>query len=376
MANRIEQSVAGEGSRGYWRRRSGFTLLEMLIVLGVLSIIAAATFSLVTQNVPIFVKQQNQSALNLSLRNAIAQIQIDTVNAGEGFYQSSDVAAWPTGLTIVNNVAGTSCYDSVSKTYGPSCFDSLNIIATDRGTPSTPAAIGRPSTSDGINPIVTSGGDFDLYVTPVPGTTASQLIGRFAKGDHLLLLTTSQEQMTTVTITGNPAVSGSMIHFLCGSTGAGGVNTSTTNDPYGLTTGSVDTTKLTDKFDPSGWVLKLAPITYQVDANDPTNPKLTRTDSSDCPTTNPCVIAEQIIGFKVGASVWNKVQADDTTYNYDRTKTPYAWTDVRAVRLTLIGRTDPNSSKNTFHNTFDDGNYRVEALSVVVNPRNLSMNDR
>jgi hypothetical protein len=47
---------------------------------------------------------------------------------------------------------------------------------------------------------------------------------------------------------------------------------------------------------------------------------------------------------------------------------------IRSVRISLIGRTAPNPD-GSFQNSFDGGNYRVEAISVVVNPRNLSMND-
>src|SRR5262249_1266426 len=115
------------------------------------------------------------------------------------------------------------------------------------------------------------------------------------------------------------------------------------------------------------WVLKLAPTIYQVDASDPANPKLVRTQGGQ---SN--VIAEQIIGFKVGASIWNGT--DDSTYNFDSSTYSYDCQPVRAVRVSLIGRTaaDPTS---TFRNTFDGGPYKIESVSVVVNPRNLSMND-
>jgi len=116
-------------------------------------------------------------------------------------------------------------------------------------------------------------------------------------------------------------------------------------------------------------VLKLAPITYQVYASDPTNQKLTRTEGGQ---TN--VIAEQIIGFKVGAAIWNGTT--DSTYNFDAKtySTPFDWSLIRAIRVSMIGRT-PADVKSNFRNSFDGGAYKIESVSVVINPRNLSMND-
>ena len=48
----------------------------------------------------------------------------------------------------------------------------------------------------------------------------------------------------------------------------------------------------------------------------------------------------------------------------------------------MIGRTPPglysNSNTNSstlFTNSFDGQPYKIQALSIIVNPRNLSMND-
>jgi hypothetical protein len=52
------------------------------------------------------------------------------------------------------------------------------------------------------------------------------------------------------------------------------------------------------------------------------------------------------------------------------------------VRISLIGRTPPrlysNSNVNSaalFTNAFDGQPYKIQSLSIIVNPRNLSMND-
>jgi len=128
---------------------------------------------------------------------------------------------------------------------------------------------------------------------------------------------------------------------------------------------------------------------------------------------------EQVIGFRIGATIWNDgaggVNTTYTPYYYDPATFPFHPNDyslVRSLRLSLIGRTrltriritldgyvldsnDPNISgflalngpnllglgesttypSYTFRNTFDNGPYQIQGNVVVVNPRNMSMND-
>jgi hypothetical protein len=76
----------------------------------------------------------------------------------------------------------------------------------------------------------------------------------------------------------------------------------------------------------------------------------------------------------VGASIWNG--NSDNAYSFDASTYNHDWSLIRAVRVSLIGRTSPIADpNNTFKNTFDQGPYKVQGVSVVINPRNLSMND-
>src|SRR5262249_60023780 len=88
---------------------------------------------------------------------------------------------------------------------------------------------------------------------------------------------------------------------------------------------------------------------------------------------NADIIADQIIGFKVGVSQFNNATLSSGAYLYDNS---YLTRSVRSVRVSVIGRTPPGQWSGTnFANSFDGGNYKIEALSLVINPRNLSMND-
>src|SRR5215467_6985854 len=93
--------------RSLSRRRSaadGFTLIELTIAISVFLIIGAAAMSLFKQHAALFNDQQYQIGLNVSLRNALSQMENDVVNAGTGWYNGvNSIASWPIGVTITNN---------------------------------------------------------------------------------------------------------------------------------------------------------------------------------------------------------------------------------------------------------------------------------
>ncbi len=339
------------------QKSSGFSLVELTVAMAVFMVIGGAALALVKAHVPIFTSQQNQTGLNLSMRNAVAQMQIDVVNAGTGYYQGVNIPSWPIGITIVNSAPGTGCYNATTHTYGSTCFDTLNVIAMDTTTP--------PSNPSDIGSNCVSTTSSSLFVTPVGSTTLNQLANSFHTGDQLLLVKSDGSQMTTTILTSDGSVTGGKVKLAHNPTGTDGTNT-TTQDPLALSN-TADSNKLGVQFCTTDWVLKLAPITYSVDASDPTDPKLVRTQSGQ---TN--VIAEQVIGFKVGASVWNGTT--DNAYSFDASTYNHDWSLIRSIRVSMIGRT-PADYSNTFRNTFDGGAYRIENESVVINPRNMSMND-
>ena len=334
----------------------GFTLVELLVAMAVFLVIGGAAVSLVRAHIPLVSSQQNQAGLNMAMRNAVAQMQIDTVNAGTGYYQGVNIPAWPIGITIANSAAGANCYNAATFTYGAGCFDTMNIIVTDESTlPSTPSGNGTSCVSTTAS---------TLFASPVGATTLAELAASFHAGDQLLLLKSDGSQMTTTILSTDGQVTGGKVQLQHNPTAANGLNTSA-NDPL-LITQSGDANKLGEQFCTGDWILKLSPITYSVDATDNTNPKLVRTQAGVS-----TVISEQIIGFKAGASIWNGTT--DAAYNFDASTYGYDFALVRAVRVSVIGRTTPDWL-NKQRNTFDQGPYRVESVSVVVNPRNLSMN--
>jgi hypothetical protein len=76
-----------------------------------------------------------------------------------------------------------------------------------------------------------------------------------------------------------------------------------------------------------------------------------------------------------GAYCYDASSATSPCYDFN-------FNEIRSVRISLIGRTPPsiytNSNVNSttmFTNSFDGQSYKIQALSIIVNPRNLSMND-
>jgi prepilin-type N-terminal cleavage/methylation domain-containing protein len=356
MSNRLPTEPANAAQNSS-RPMPGFSLLELMVAMAIFLVIGGAAVNLVKKHVPLFTSQQNQTGLNITMRNAVAQMQIDVVNAGTGYYQGVNIPAWPIGITVINSSPGSGCFNSATKSYGPTCFDALNVIAVDQNTP--PA---NPQDS-GANCVSTTSSS--LFVTPVGATTLAQLAADFHSGDQVLIVKSDGSQMTTTILTSDGQVTGGKVKLAHNPTGADGTNGSSA-DPLALSN-AADSNKLGTQFCTTDWVLKIAAITYSVDASDPTNPKLTRTQSGQ---TN--VIAEQIVGFKVGASVWNGTT--DNAYSFDANNYNHDWSLIRSVRVSIIGRT-PADSSSTFRNAFDGGAYKIENVSVVINPRNLSMND-
>lgn len=383
------------------RRRSaaGFTLIELTIAITVFLVIGAAAMSLFKQHAALFNDQQYQIGLNVSLRNALAQMENDIVNAGTGWYNGvNSVASWPIGATIKNNTAGgAACHPPNTPTYNASCFDTLTLIAPDPQTP--PGLVtGGGCTLTGVlapGPGVTA----TMLIAPVAPITQAQLLsgyvagGGFTTNSQVIFIHvgTSGTTMTTAVLTQNAIASGANVSLTYGATKLDGTNTYAGNDRLNLSLpANYDLTNVantfTDQFcSGTDYVVKVFPISYGVDTSVATNPTLTRTAG---PNVDP--IASQIIGFKVGASTvtLNGTNVTETgAYCYDSSSPTspcydFNYNEIRSIRISLIGRTPPsiytNSNVNSatmFTNSFDGQSYKIQSLSIIVNPRNLSMND-
>jgi hypothetical protein len=352
---------------------------------------------------PLFSQQQNMVGVNLALQNAVTQMQVDGVNAGTGSYAGTNIPNWPVGITIQNStpVAGT-CGDNAAYTYGSTCFDTLNIITVDPATP--PQHLGA---LNGCAATYSGGGANSTLVLYTPGATtgqASSLASNYHSTDELLLLKQDGSQMTTIALTANGSSSGSVVTLSFKTTNSDGTN-SAANDFLGITTntGAADNThtQLGTSFCNADWILRLQPITYQVNTSNSADPQLVRIRNG---TTD--VVADQVIGFRVGAALFSDshdtdlatstlavtcfgtadASSEPTTYysyNYNACSygagngASYDFSIIRSIRVSIVGRTTPGAIGNaiTFRNTFDSGPYQIQGLSVVINPRNLSMAD-
>jgi prepilin-type N-terminal cleavage/methylation domain-containing protein len=391
------------------RADGGFSLLELVIAMAIFLIISGVSFSLFNQQQASTKLLQGQTALNIALRNAVAQLQMDLVAGGSGYFQGMNMPSWPVGVTIVNNMSttNTSCYNSTTNTYGVSCFDRFNIIVAANQTiyPAIHATDNTGGTSGTSNCSTTSIGTAYGQAAVLNGTTwtLANTALEFRSGDQLLFITNSGAKITTAMLTSNATVSGSAVKFTFNATNADGSN-SLANDPLDITAcdgqaNCASNNKLGNQFCGKDWIIKLAPITYQVCSGpgspagcdqsstspDIQDPKLVRKQSG-----NQYVVMEQVIGFRVGATLWNGGGASEssstdsvtTSYNYlastytvGTMSSPWNFSLIRSVRASLIGRTVPSNSDSEFRNAFDQGRYQVQGVAVVVNPRNMSMND-
>lgn len=367
------------------RRTAGFTLVELLVAMFIFGVISAAAFGLMSQHQPLFNQQQSQAALNISMRNAVAQMQIDIVNGGAGYVSAINTPNWPVGIVITNHVVGSTQDCHSGTTYAASCFDSFTVITADPAT----SVVNPLADSSGSLPVVAgsctltpastnTSNDHDTYVLP-PAK------GAFHQYDQVLFVKSDGSKYTTVKLTGvaSVTVSGQSYVKLSHSvlTIAGGTNASS-DDQTGMSVNSSDQTA--DQFCATDYVIRLLPVQYCVDVTtDSTNPTLKRlvivnnSSTTPLPCSGGVTLANQIIGFKVGAALASGT-TDVATYNFNASTfgsgAGYDYTQVRSVMISLVGRTPPVEDPTyVFRNSFDGGPYQIQGVSVVVNPRNMSM---
>jgi prepilin-type N-terminal cleavage/methylation domain-containing protein len=396
-------------------RNRGFTLLELVVAMAIFVLVSASALMLFSHQQTNANSQQGLVGLNIGIRNATAQMQLDLANAGTGAYSGYSTPTWPIGVTLVNNVttAGTSCYNATTGTYGTNCFDQLNILEPDPNVPPILATdnTGGTGTTNCSSTYVSGGGTTVAHGQAASGQTLATTAGYYHQGDQLLFLNSTGSMMTTVVLTQAPTVYNSKaVQFTFNSTNSDGSNstgtnfnigsTTVANDPLditacggGITTTCSAATNFGTSFCGSDWIFKLAPTIYYVNSSNASDPQLVRIKGGTI-----AVIMDQVIGFKVGATIWNSVNNNVTWgtsyYFYDASKyningtinpatgvaytpdSPYLFSLVRSVRVSLIGRTQPSSDPSfTFTNAFDGGRYVVQGASVIVSPRNLSMKD-
>ncbi|MGA2961650.1 MAG: prepilin-type N-terminal cleavage/methylation domain-containing protein [Candidatus Korobacteraceae bacterium] len=416
------------------RAEAGFTLVELVIAMSIFLIISGAAFSLFNQQQKSSALLQGQTALNVGLRSAVSQLQMDVVGGGSGYFQAANMPSWPVGLTIVNNMntAGTAC--NTGQTYGVACFDQLTIVAAAPYPANcVPGSCYPPINITGPTPNVspcpsgcscTNQGVAYGQAAVVNGTawTLANTAAEFVQGDQLLFMNSTGKLISAAVLTAGAASSNGMVKFTFNATNSDGSN-KLSNDPlditacdgtYGTGLGCNNTSNsgiyqsFTNQFCPTSYVVKLAPIIYLVCAGPGSNatwcdqtsnspdildPKLVRIQNG-----NKNVVMEQVIGFRVGAAIWNgsyeqsDLDSASTSYNYlastyciggnvtgttcpNGISVPWNFSMVRSIRISLIGRTVPTKTDNEFQNTFDQGHYQVQGIAIVINPRNLSMND-
>jgi hypothetical protein len=219
--------------------------------------------------------------------------------------------------------------------------------------------------------------------------------------DQILFVTNAGTSYTTAKLTAaptTPTIAGNYYVLLTyGATQSNGQNTlGGANDIYNISTSTPNPTSLLQtSFCPSSppdYVLRIVPTTYKVDLTNSSNPALLRIVAGQSgQTTSTETLATQIIGFKIGASLYQSATLDTVTYCFDSSKwdpstscnsasspagDAYNYPLVRTIMVSLIGRTNPNPDPTyVFRNSFDNGPYEIQGVSIVVNPRNMSMTD-
>src|ERR1700739_3679079 len=64
----------------------GFSLVELLLALGLFLVVGSAAFTLFAKEETAFLRQQGMAGTNIALRNAAAELQMDLLNAGTAYF--------------------------------------------------------------------------------------------------------------------------------------------------------------------------------------------------------------------------------------------------------------------------------------------------
>jgi len=408
--------------RRHSRVHAGFTLVELMVAMAMFLAMAGAAFTLFAEHAQLASRQENLSAVNIGLRNAMAQLEIDLSSAGQNLLSSvpgNSGTAFSLGAIIQNSVTGVAaaCTVNTSSWAYPTssvCFDSLEIVnpklcsscATPYSSYPYVPVLQISDTADNLNTTTTiQATDSNSADTLSLATVAAN----FQNGDELVIVTpanghgnpphcpsngvtTSQSPfcMTTVTLTANatvlaaascPITTASCIrltHSLVGSAGQPAACPGTNcTDPLGI---------VYNTFAPNSanYYSALSPGTYGTNSyvidmgsgtNDvwysvlqnPSNAadtQLMRCVGGPCNGANEQQLTDQVIGFKAGAALWNQAATTEIGsffYNANDYCSGFIETSTSPVAYANCSATPP-----PFNDPYDFSLVRSVRISMIA----------
>jgi prepilin-type N-terminal cleavage/methylation domain-containing protein len=393
------------------RSSKGFSILELLIAMAVFLFVAGAAFSLFNRHLAFVTQQQRLSTLNIGMRNAMSQLELDLAAAGQNVFgnvqNGTPATAFSLGVIIRNStpLAAGACVPNARWAYptNKACFDSLTIIqpkncpvlslATSKNLTSGSLTANDTGANLALDAACYTNGDEVLIVSP-PSTCDQGVAMTYCLG--------------VVTLTQNGQVAGGQITLSTNPPGP-------FNDPIGViySGGGTNYTRAVAvaagfNYPANSYIVDLGTgandVTYavQVSATDPNDDQLVRCAGATCTPANAQVLTDQVIGFKVGAILWDNYNdqtkaTDDVNYFYDASaycsdsingadcsptpppaNDPYDYSLIRAVRVSMVARTNPGSETlvlKNLRNGFDNGPYLVQQASVAVDLRSITNSD-
>jgi prepilin-type N-terminal cleavage/methylation domain-containing protein len=346
----------------------GFSLIELMVAMAIFLVIGGTALTLVRKHATLFSTTQNQTGVNLALRNAVAQMENDVVNAGAGFYPGANSPFWPVGVTVQ---PATTPGCNTTGTYTSTCFDQMTIITANTAVQVTP----QPSLDAGATTTFDPTVSTTIYLTYPDAPSSATLATRaatFQNGGEILLVksgsVTPQIRPLVLTANGTVDPSGKAVQLQVAPFSATSSDLMGIYDPNAGGGGDKNNAQFDvagTQFGPGDFAINLVSTKYSVNNNN----QLVRQVGNNVPD----LVADRIVGFSVSPFVAGAVNAYDpkpSDYNSD-------WTLIRAVNIKVFARTPAFSDANnmSYKNNYDGGNYQVQGVSVVINPRNLSMDN-
>src|SRR5262249_22291523 len=186
---------------------------------------------------------------------------------------------------------------------GPLAFPATNVTPGYHTPNVLPPAMGA-SPFPAATCVLTNSG-FAAVTPPTVGTVAAS----YPLNSELLFLNTTGNQFTTARLTGAVGGAGGLINLSYTATDATGIWAA---DPLKISSQAMpsnSTDQLSDQFCAGSYVVPLTQTTYTVDNNN----QLYRQQTGG----NQDIVADQIIGFKIGLSQFDNKNISSGAYLYD-----------------------------------------------------------
>lgn len=363
------------------RSTAGFSLLELLVGIGLMVVLGGMVFGLFNRHAQVYKLQQEVTELNMGLRSAMDLVTADLVNAGSNL-STAGATGFPFSVIVKKNARGN--FDSIT------IYQGLNPNSCEYLPPTY--LTDMHGTGTGVNGSGQTANSSTLFIDPAffPAAPACNsdcnasvdarnncTAARLPTGSFVVIVNIDRNdanlgQIAPITLTQDSLAQGGQVRVRMNH------NPNGDTDAYsGLLGAAQEANKLGIAFPRGSMVVKLGPpITYDVDNADPDHPVLMRKTKTSL-SESDLRVASNILGFSQRAHLANGRYEDDPD-NYtmiDPTNGTIVdakndYSQIMSLEVTIAGRTQTDRI-DAYQSAIDPTKtFRLNTLTTAVAIRN------